>query len=81
MNMKEDRALFNGAQKLFGILITVGEAIAYVASGMYGNMSDLGAGNALLIVLQVSVCVCLGVSLGGDCSLGLGWNWTLSDSL
>jgi len=28
-NVKEDRALFSGAQKLFGILITVGEAIAY----------------------------------------------------
>ena len=29
------RALFAGSQKLFGILITVGEAIAYVVSGMY----------------------------------------------
>jgi len=32
--------------------------------------------------MQVSVCLsweCL--SLGGDCSLGLGWNWILSDSL
>ena len=27
--LKEDRALFSGAQKLFGILITVGEAVAY----------------------------------------------------
>lgn len=53
MNMKEDRALFNGAQKLFGILITIGEAIAYVASGMYGKLDDLGSGNALLIVLQL----------------------------
>merc|ERR1719267_103285 len=34
--LKEDRALFSGAQKLFGILITVGEAAAYVISGMYG---------------------------------------------
>ncbi len=53
MNLKEDRALFQGAQKLFAILITFGEAVAYVASGMYGNLSDLGAGNALLIVLQL----------------------------
>jgi len=30
--VKEDRALFNGAQKLFGILITLGEAVAYVIS-------------------------------------------------
>ena len=49
-NVKEDRALFQGAQKLFGILITVGEAIAYVVSGMYGDLGTIGAGNALLII-------------------------------
>lgn len=52
-NIKEDRALFAGAQKLFGILITIGEAIAYVVSGMYGDLNTLGAGNAILIVLQL----------------------------
>jgi len=52
-NVKEDRALFSGAQKLFGILITVGEAIAYVVSGMYGDLGSIGAGNALLIIAQL----------------------------
>lgn len=52
-SLKEDRALFNGAQKLFGILITIGEAIAYVVSGMYGDLATLGAGNAILIILQL----------------------------
>lgn len=52
-SLKEDRALFAGAQKLFGILITVGEAIAYVVSGMYGDLNTLGAGNAILIILQL----------------------------
>jgi protein transport protein SEC61 subunit alpha len=52
-NIKEDRALFAGAQKLFGILITIGEAIAYVVSGMYGDLNTLGAGNAILIILQL----------------------------
>merc|ERR1719373_1428542 len=51
--LKEDRALFSGAQKLFGILITVGEAVAYVMSGMYGDLRELGAGNALLIIVQL----------------------------
>merc|ERR1719399_2796005 len=51
--IKEDRALFNGAQKLFGILITVGEAIAYVFSGMYGDLNTIGAGNAILIIVQL----------------------------
>ena len=56
-SLKEDRALFQGAQKLFGILITVGEAVAYVVSGMYGNLGygedDLNPGNAILIILQL----------------------------
>lgn len=52
-SLKEDRALFAGAQKLFGILITIGEAIAYVVSGMYGDLNTLGAGNAILIILQL----------------------------
>lgn len=49
----DSRALFNGAQKLFGILITVGEAIAYVFSGMYGDLNTIGAGNAILIIAQL----------------------------
>ena len=51
--LKEDRALFAGAQKLFGILITVGEAVAYVGSGMYGQVGELGWGNCVLIVSQL----------------------------
>jgi len=52
-SIKDDRALFQGAQKLFGIVITIGEAVAYVLSGMYGDVKDLGAGNAILIILQL----------------------------
>jgi protein transport protein SEC61 subunit alpha len=51
--LKEDRILFQGAQKLFGIIITVGQAVAYVASGMYGPVVELGYGNASLIILQL----------------------------
>jgi len=51
--LKEDRALFSGAQKLFGIIITLGEAVAYVFSGAYGPLSALGAGNAVLIIFQL----------------------------
>ena len=46
-----------GAEKLLGVLITVGQALAYVVAGMYGDISDLGAGNAILIVLQVRIRV------------------------
>ena len=51
--VKEDRELFQGAQKMFSLLITVGEAVAYVGSGMYGDLNTLGAGNAILIVIQL----------------------------
>jgi protein transport protein SEC61 subunit alpha len=53
MNANHDKALFTGAQKLFGILITIGEAVAYVVSGMYGPIQELGMGNAILIILQL----------------------------
>ncbi|RID69651.1 hypothetical protein BRARA_C01733 [Brassica rapa] len=52
-NVREDRALLNGAQKLLGILIAIGEAVAYVLSGMYGPVGQLGVGNAILIILQL----------------------------
>merc|ERR1711977_805720 len=52
-SLKEDRALFQGAQKLFGMLITMGEAVAYVMSGMYGDIREIGAGNSILLILQL----------------------------
>lgn len=52
-SLREDRALFGGAQKLFGMLITMGEAVAYVMSGMYGDVREIGAGNAILIMVQL----------------------------
>jgi len=49
----KDRALFNGSQKLFGMIITIGQAIVYVMTGMYGDPSDLGPGICLLIIIQL----------------------------
>lgn len=48
---KDQDALFNGAQKVLGIIIAMCEAFAYVWSGMYGSMDQLGAGNAIMIVI------------------------------
>jgi protein transport protein SEC61 subunit alpha len=50
---KNERELFAGAQKLFGMIITIGQGTAYVLSGMYGDLADLGAGNAFLLVVQL----------------------------
>lgn len=54
-SLKEDRALFGGAQKLFAILISLGQATVYVLSGLYGPPSQLGAGVCLLLILQLVV--------------------------
>jgi len=51
----QERALYNCAQKLLGLLITLGEAILYVFSGMYGDTKTLGLGNCILIILQLFI--------------------------
>lgn len=38
---------------MLGLLITVGQAIVYVLTGMYGEPAEVGAINGVLIVLQV----------------------------
>ena len=38
---------------VFGMIITIGQSIVYVMTGMYGDPSDLGAGICLLIIIQV----------------------------
>ncbi|XP_062521026.1 protein transport protein Sec61 subunit alpha [Corticium candelabrum] len=49
----KEKALFNGAQKLFGMVITLGQSVVYVMTGMYGDPSSLGYGICLLIVIQL----------------------------
>ncbi|WRX28026.1 SecY/SEC61-alpha family - like 2 [Theobroma cacao] len=83
-SVREDRALLNGAQKLLGILIAVGEAVAYVLSGMYGSVGQLGVGNAILIIIQLCfagiIVICLdellqkGYGLGSGISLFIATN-------
>lgn len=53
MSKKSDREQFQNAQKLFAILLAVGQATVYVLTGMYGPPSSLGTGVCLLLVLQL----------------------------
>lgn len=53
--LKDDRALFSGAEKLVGLIICLAQASMYVFSGMYGELAVLGTGNAMLIVTQLFV--------------------------
>ncbi|KAG1857333.1 SecY subunit domain-containing protein [Suillus subalutaceus] len=52
-SLKEDRALFSGAQKLFALIISLGHATVYVLTGLYGQPGDLGAGVCLLLIIQL----------------------------
>lgn len=83
-SVKADRDLLNGAQKLLGVLITIGEAVAYVVSGMYGDVRELGAVNAILIIMQLFfagiIVICLdellqkGYGMGSGISLFIATN-------
>ena len=35
------------------MIITIGQAVVYVMTGMYGDPADLGPGICLLIIIQV----------------------------
>lgn len=52
-NVPEDRELLHSAEKLFGLLMTIGEAVAYVLSGMYGSVWEIGFINAGLLIIQL----------------------------
>ncbi len=46
--------MFQSAQKLAGIGVTIAEAVAYVSSGVYGTWGELGLINGTLIIVQLS---------------------------
>ncbi|KAH3899918.1 probable Protein transport protein SEC61 subunit alpha [Saccharomycodes ludwigii] len=50
---KRDRELFEVAQKVFAILLTLGQAVVVVLSGNYGRPSDLGIAISLLLIFQL----------------------------
>lgn len=52
-NDDNDRVLFNAAQKFLGLLITIGEAVGYVLSGMYGDVQQIGVPVSILIIVQL----------------------------
>ncbi|EFN51494.1 hypothetical protein CHLNCDRAFT_59206 [Chlorella variabilis] len=70
-NVKSDRDLMKTAEHVLGLLITVGQAIVYVLTGMYGEPSEVGTVNAILIVLQLFVAGVLVLLL--DEMLNNGW--------
>eukprot|EP00834_Sanchytrium_tribonematis_P008039 NODE_839_length_3588_cov_1.240183.p1 type:complete len:447 gc:universal NODE_839_length_3588_cov_1.240183:332-1672(+) len=71
-SVREDRVLFNAAQKLFAMLLTFGQAFASVMSGIYGKPSDLGAGIVILLILQLFIAGVIVILLDELLSKGYG---------
>ncbi|KAM6574110.1 hypothetical protein CsatA_022437 [Cannabis sativa] len=77
-NVREDRALLNGAQKLLSMLIAIGEAVAYVYSGMYGSVDQIGIGNSILIIFQLFFASIIVISLDELLQKGYGLGSAIS---
>ncbi|ERN00755.1 hypothetical protein AMTR_s00106p00132730 [Amborella trichopoda] len=83
-SVREGRALLNATQKFLGFTIAFSDAVAYVLSGNYGSVSQLGAKNSILIILQLFfasvIVLCLdellqkGYGLGSSISLFITTN-------
>ncbi|KAJ3075332.1 translocon subunit, partial [Quaeritorhiza haematococci] len=83
-SLKEDRALFSGAQKLFAMIIAIGQSTVSVWSGVYGDPKEIGAGISLLLILQLCVAALItmlldellqkGYGLGSGISLFIATN-------
>jgi len=52
-NIKQDRILFQGLQKLFAYLLAFSQALFFVISGIYGSPSSIGLVKSILIILQL----------------------------
>jgi len=57
---------------LLAIIICLCEAFAYVTSGMYGDVEQIGAGNSILIILQLTFAGYIIIMLDEMLSKGYG---------
>lgn len=71
-NNKEDKELYAGAQKIMAVVIGFFEALAYVWSGMYGDLDRIGVVAAVLLVLQLTFASVLVMMLDEIISKGYG---------
>ena len=49
------------------MIITVGQAIVYVMTGMYGDPAEIGAGICLVIIIQVGASLLVWYSNPNRC--------------
>lgn len=72
LDLKSDRELYQTAQKLFAIILSLGQAMVHVLTGLYGPPSELGAGVCLLLVLQLVVAALVVILLDELLQKGYG---------
>jgi protein transport protein SEC61 subunit alpha len=53
MNLKNDRRLYQTAQKLLALLLSFGQACIYVVSEIYGPRSEFDLGTCIFLVSQL----------------------------
>eukprot|EP00792_Barthelona_sp_PAP020_P006117 TRINITY_DN2911_c1_g4_i1.p1 TRINITY_DN2911_c1_g4~~TRINITY_DN2911_c1_g4_i1.p1 ORF type:complete len:469 (-),score=123.22 TRINITY_DN2911_c1_g4_i1:84-1490(-) len=78
MSNATERGLFRSAQKLFGLVFTLGQAVIFVLNGMYGDVYELGWFNGFLIVLQLFLAAILVLLLDDILSKGYGFQGGIS---
>eukprot|EP00461_Guttulinopsis_vulgaris_P003973 UN03974 len=68
-NNKEDREIYSAAQKIFGIVLTLAQAVVFVISGMYGSVGFFGG---LFIIIQLTLAGLFVIVLDEIMSAGYG---------
>lgn len=75
---QEEQELMKVAEKFVGLIITLGQAVAYTLFGMYGPISELGLGNAFLIITQLFFSGVLVLMLDDLLTKGYGFGSAIS---
>ena len=75
---KEERVLYGAMMKVVGLFTTMGMAVVYVLSGMYGDIDAIGMGNAMLIVAQLVLSGMMLVLLDEMLQKGYGYGSGIS---
>jgi len=74
----EEQEMMKVAEKFIGLIITLGQAVAYTLFGMYGPVSELGVGNAFIIITQLFFSGVLVLMLDDLLSKGYGFGSAIS---
>lgn len=78
-NKPEEVRMYEVMEKISGIIMIVGQAVFYtIFSGVYGNVYDLGIGNAGLIVVQLCASAFFVLLLDDLLKVGYGFGSAIS---